>query len=117
MKQGRLLKSFQYAMAGIWAGVRCERNIQLHYCAAVLVMLCGWYWEIEKGEWLVLLMTIGIVISLEMINTAIEKTVDLVTSEYRPLAKMAKDIAAGAVLIFSCMAVLIGAIIFLPYIL
>ncbi|WP_028399241.1 diacylglycerol kinase family protein [Ectobacillus panaciterrae] len=117
MKKGKLIKSFQYAFSGIWTCIRYERNMKIHCGAAVFISLAGLYYHIEKHEWLILLLTIGGVMSLEMINTAVEKSVDLVTSEQHPLAKLAKDAAAGAVLLFSCIAVLIGGLIFLPYIL
>ncbi|EEM82035.1 Undecaprenol kinase [Bacillus thuringiensis serovar huazhongensis BGSC 4BD1] len=64
---------------------------------------------------MILLIVIGIVMSLEMVNTAVEKTVDLATADIHPFAKIAKDVAAGAVLLFTIIAVIIGAIIFLPY--
>lgn len=115
MKKGKLINSFQYALAGIFFAARHERNVQIHFLAAFCVISAGFYFHITAVEWLILLLTIGIVISLEMVNTAIEKTVDLVTEEFQSLAKIAKDVAAGGVLFFSCIAVIIGAIIFLPY--
>jgi undecaprenol kinase len=117
MRNGKLIHSFQYAFYGIWICIRKERNMQIHCCAAIFVVLAGLYFHIQTNEWLILCLTIGGVISLELVNTAVEKAVDLVTGEYHPLAKLAKDAAAGAVLFFSCIAVLIGMIIFLPYIL
>ncbi|CAM4133540.1 diacylglycerol kinase [Bacillus manliponensis] len=115
MKKGKLINSFRCALAGILFAVLYERNVKIHFVAALFVISAGFYFHITTVEWLILLLTIGIVISLEMVNTAIEKTVDLSTSEFHPLAKVAKDVAAGVVLFFSCIAVIIGAIIFLPY--
>ncbi|KFM99543.1 diacylglycerol kinase family protein [Bacillus clarus] len=115
MKKGKLLKSFGYAIAGIYFCLRHERNMKVHCLAAVIVICCGLYFHVTEMEWLVLFIVMGIVMSLEMINTAIEKTVDLVTTDIQPLAKIAKDVAAGAVLLFAIIAVIIGAIIFLPY--
>lgn len=86
--------------------------MQIHCLAAVIVICCGFYFHVTTLEWLILLIVIGIVMSLEMINTAIEKTVDLATGDFKPLAKIAKDVAAGAVLLFAVIAVIIGAIIF-----
>ena len=115
MKKGKLIKSFGYAIAGVYFCLRHERNMKIHLLAAVIVICCGFYFHVTTTEWFVLLITIGIVMSLEMMNTAIEKTVDLVTADFKPFAKIAKDVAAGAVLLFAVIAVIIGAIIFLPY--
>ncbi len=93
------------------------RNIKVHYLAAIAAMIGGLYFDITKIEFLIILVVIMQVICLEMVNTAIEKTVDLVTSEYHPYAKIAKDVAAGAVLIAAVFSVIIGGIIFLPYLL
>lgn len=90
--------------------------MRIHYLAAVIVICCGFYFHITKIEWVVLLIVIGIVMGLEMVNTAVEKTVDLVTADIHPFAKIAKDVAAGAVLLFAVIAVIIGAIIFVPYV-
>lgn len=86
--------------------------MKIHYLAAVIVICCGFYFHITKIEWVLLLLVIGIVMSLEMVNTAVEKTVDLATTDIHPFAKIAKDVAAGAVLLFAIIAVIIGAIIF-----
>lgn len=116
MKKGKLIKSFTYAIAGICFCLRHERNMKIHCLAAVIVICHGLYFHVTRVEWLILLVVIGAVMSLEMVNTAIEKTVDLVTEDFKPLAKIAKDVAAGAVLLFTIIAVIIGAIIFLPYV-
>lgn len=116
MKKGKLIDSFGYAIVGIFFCLRHERNMKIHYLAAVVVIGCGFYFHITKVEWMVLLIVIGIVMSLEMVNTAVEKTVDLATTDIHPFAKVAKDVAAGAVLLFAIIAVIIGAIIFLPYV-
>lgn len=117
MKNPSLLKSFQHAIHGVLSSIRSERNMRIHVLASIVVIACGCFYHIQKQEWLILFLTMGGVIALEMMNTAIEKTVDLVTNEYRELAKQAKDIAAGAVFLFSCIAVIIGCMIFLPYML
>lgn len=115
MKKGKLINSFRYAFVGIFFCLLHERNVQIHCLAACVVSGLGFYFHITKIEWLILLLTIGVVFALEIVNTAIEKTVDLVTTDVKPLAKIAKDAAAGAVLFFSIIAVVIGAIIFGPY--
>ena len=111
-----LIKSFQHAFCGILTSFVIGRNIKVHYIAALAAILGGLYFGISKVEFLIILLVSTQVICLEMVNTAIERTVDLVTVEYHLYAKIAKDIAAGAVLVASIFATIIGGIIFLPYI-
>lgn len=113
----KLFKSFSYAIEGIIHAAKKERNLRIHLTVTVLVCLFGLWFSISITEWLIILLTIAGVISLELVNTALERVVDLVTTEHRPLAKQAKDVAAGAVLIFAFIAVIIGIVIFLPKIL
>ncbi|MBM7584719.1 undecaprenol kinase [Bacillus pakistanensis] len=89
-------------------------NIRFHVLVAVLTIFLGFTLKVTPTEWLILLLTMFVMISLELVNTAIERTVDLVTDDFKPLAKQAKDVAAGAVLIFSIGSIIIGVIIFLP---
>ncbi|GGE74459.1 undecaprenol kinase [Priestia taiwanensis] len=110
------MKSFYYAYCGIKHVCTVERNMKIHLVAAGIVLGAGMYFRINQTEWLVLLLVIAGVLALEMVNSAIEATVDLVTAERHPLAKIAKDVAAGAVLLFTCFAVIIGFIVFWPYI-
>ena len=111
-----LIKSFQHAFCGILTSFVIGRNIKVHYIAALAAILGGLYFGISKVEFLIILLVSTQVICLEMVNTAIERTVDLVTAEYHLYAKIAKDIAAGAVLVAAIFAIIIGGIIFLPYI-
>ena len=111
-----LIKSFQHAFCGILTSFVIGRNIKVHYTAALAAVLSGLSFGISKVELLIILLISAQVICLEMVNTAIERTVDLVTSEYHIYAKIAKDVAAGAVLVAAIFATLIGGIIFLPYI-
>ncbi|MBO9129600.1 diacylglycerol kinase family protein [Bacillus sp. 165] len=115
MKKGSIIMSFVYAVWGICYAIQHERNVQIHFWVTIIVTVCGLYLRITRIEWLIVLLTIGVVISLEMINTAIEKAVDVATEDIHPLAKIAKDVAAGAVLVFSIIAVIIGGVIFAPY--
>ena len=80
----------------------------------VLVILAGLFFQISAVEWCICFVLFGLIMSLELVNTAVESVVDLVTEERRPLAKLAKDAAAGAVLLASIMAAVAGLIIFLP---
>ena len=110
------IKSFHHPFCGILTSFVIGRNIKVHYIAALVAILSGLYFGISKIEFLVILLVSSQVICLEMINTAIERTIDLVTSDYHVYAKIAKDVAAGAVLVASIVATIIGGIIFLPYI-
>lgn len=116
-KKNSLTKSFGYAFEGIWTGIRKERNMKIHCLAVIAVILAGTLFQITAGEWCVCLLLFGLVISLELVNTAVESVVDLVTGDKKPLAKTAKDTAAGAVLFSAIMSVIIGCIIFIPYLL
>ncbi|MEH7298663.1 diacylglycerol kinase family protein [Neobacillus drentensis] len=115
-KSKPLLGSFSYAVAGILTALLSERNMRIHLISSIVVVLFSIYFSITKMEWIVILFAIGGMFSLELINTAIERVVDLVTKEYHPLAKQAKDIAAGAVFLYAVLSVIVGSIIFIPYI-
>ena len=114
MKKNPLYKSFGYAFQGIFACIKKERNIKIHLTMMTLVILAGIILKISRTEWLVCLILFALVLRLEMVNTAVEACVDLVTEEKKPLAKLAKDTAAGAVLIAAIFAALIGLLIFIP---
>ena len=98
-------------------GIRKERNMRIHCLAVILVTAAGTFFGLTAVEWCICLLLFGMVISLELVNTAVEAVVDLVTEEKKPLAKIAKDTAAGAVLFTAVMAVIIGCIIFIPHLL
>jgi diacylglycerol kinase (ATP) len=111
------LISFRYAFHGIKSGLRRQYNFWIQSAIAVLIIIAGFFLSISNIEWIVLLLTIALVLSLEMINTAIESLVDLVSKDHNPEAGRVKDIAAGAVLLAAIFAVIIGLIIFIPKIL
>ncbi len=113
----RLARSFANAKNGIVDALRNERNLQIHTAAALTAILMGFLFSISIHEWIVLLLVVGGVLSLELMNTAVERAVDLVTDDWMPLAKQAKDAAAGAVLVFSFIAFITGLLIFGPKIL
>ena len=114
MKKNPLYKSFGYAFQGIFACIKKERNIKIHLTMMTLVILARIILKISRTEWLFCLILFALVLSLELVNTAVEACVDLVTEEKKPLAKLAKDTAAGAVLIAAIFAALIGLLIFIP---
>lgn len=113
-KKPPITKSFGYAFEGIFTGIRKERNMKIHCTVTLLVVIAGFFFHISAIEWCICLTLFGLVMALELVNTAVEAVVDLVTKERRPLAKTAKDTAAGAVLIAAIMAAIAGLIIFLP---
>ncbi|MDD2586934.1 MAG: diacylglycerol kinase family protein [Syntrophomonadaceae bacterium] len=115
MGKGKLTASFSCAWAGIFYVFSRERNMKIHLLAATLAVLAGFLLEINRIEWGMLLLTIFFVLVAETINTAIEKTVDLITSTFHPLAGLAKNIAAGAVLLSAINAVIMAFIIFGHY--
>lgn len=110
----RLMQSFRYAFCGLRTAFQTEQNLRIYAAVTVLLLICSFYFNLALWEWAVLLLTIGIMYICELFNTAIERVVDLVTEEYHPLAKQAKDIAAGACLFFASVSVVIGIIIFFP---
>ena len=115
MGKGTLRDSFGYALRGILAAVASGRNMKIHLLAAILAVITGWWLGINRLEWAMITIGIFMVLAAETLNTAIEKAVDLVTREYHPLAKQAKNLAAGAVLLTALSAVIIGLLIFGPY--
>lgn len=108
------VKSFSFALRGIGEALKTERNIRIHSMMTVVVILLGIYVSLNRLEWLFILLAITGTIALELVNSAIERVVDLVTEEYHPLARQAKDIAAGAVLLYAIFSVIVGIVIFLP---
>lgn len=114
VKSQGVLSSFTNAIKGIHTALTSERNMKIHSAMAVIVMVLGFFLRLSATEWLFILSAIGGVIALELVNTAVEKVVDLVTSDFHPLAKQAKDICAGAVFVYAVLSVIIGIIIFLP---
>lgn len=113
-KKPPLYKSFGYAFEGIFTCIRSERNMKIHCTVALLVVIAGLVLGLSPIEWCICLVLFGLVMALELVNTAVESVVDLVTQERKPLAKIAKDTAAGAVLIAAIMAAIVGLIIFVP---
>lgn len=110
----KLIFSFKYAFEGIITTIKEERNMFIHFLIAIIVVITGIYVRLSLNEWFICLLLFALVFSLELINTAIENTVDLVATKKNKKAKIAKDAAAGAVLIAAIFASIIGIIIFLP---
>jgi diacylglycerol kinase (ATP) len=106
--------SFGYAFAGLGYLFRTQRNAQIHAAITLVVLLAGAVLGIGQTEWLALVVMIALVLAAEGINTAIEAVVDLASPQRHPLAKIAKDVAAGTVLLCAIFAVIVGMIVFLP---
>ena len=102
-KKDPLYKSFGYAFQGIYTCISKERNMKIHCCVSLLVVIAGIIFQLSVTEWCICLTLFGLVMALELVNTSIEAVVDLVT-----------DTAAGAVLIAAIMAAIIGCVIFVP---
>jgi diacylglycerol kinase len=109
----KLISSFNFAFTGIVKTFKDEQNFKIHTLISVIVIIIAIALDFSSLRMMILLIVIGAVLSLELLNTAVEKTVDLITSERHPLAKQAKDAAAGAVLVFSIFAVIIGILLFI----
>lgn len=107
--------SFKHALAGILYNLTTQPNFRVHLFFAALAVTLGYYLKLLRWEWLVLLFTILLVLVAEMVNTALEAMTDLITNEYRQEAKVAKDAAAGMVLVAAIGAVIVGVVIFLPH--
>lgn len=110
----QLLRSFSYAIEGIVGGFKNERNMVIHFGFTAIVVVFGALLGISEAEWLTCLVLFGLVFMAELMNTAVETVVDMVSPERDPRAKLAKDTAAGAVLCAAIAAAIAGAIIFLP---
>lgn len=115
MGKHSLRHSFAYAITGIIYVVATGRNMKIHLLAALFAVAAGLWLSITRLEWAIITISIFMVLAAEMINTAIEKTVDLVTRDYHPLAKHAKNIAAGGVLLTAINSIIAGIIIFGHY--
>jgi diacylglycerol kinase len=110
----RLVKSFGYAVSGITYTTKTQMNFRIHLAAILAVGLAGWYVKLSPAEWTCVVLAIGLVLVAELLNTAIELLVDLVSPEFNAQAGRVKDIAAGAVLVAAGISVMAGAIIFIP---
>lgn len=110
----RTINSFKYAFNGLIDTYRTEQSVWIYIPVSLLVILAGFLLKISTFEWLIIILILGIILSLELINTALEAVVDLATEKYHPLAKKAKDTVSAAVLVFAITSIIIGLIIFIP---
>lgn len=110
----RLIYSFKYAVDGLKYAFKYEQNMLVHILATITVVCLGLLLKISFTEWLITILVIGLVIATELINTSVEAIVDLTCPEKNPLAKVAKDTAAAAVMVFAITAIIVAIIIFIP---
>lgn len=115
MKHDKSTIGIREAFWGLWYTLRTQNNFKIQLVISIVVLNLAIFFQITKIEWLILLLTMGLVLTAEVINTSLESTVDLTVSNLNPIAKIVKDTAAAAVLVASFFAVAIGLMIFLPY--
>ncbi len=112
----RVLRSFRYAFVGILSGVK-ERNMKVHVGAMIAVLLVAILFDLSREEWVMILIAIGLVLSAELVNTAVEELANIIRDELHleyHRTKRARDTAAGAVLVLAIVAACIGSVVFLP---
>jgi len=113
-KRQTIFSAFRHAFNGLWYFFLHERNGKVQCVAAAMAIGCGWLLTISPAQWICILLCIGAVLSLEMMNSALEKLCDVVQEDYHPAIKIVKDVAAGAVLWASVMSIAIGCFIYIP---
>jgi diacylglycerol kinase (ATP) len=114
MRSPNLLHSFRYAFTGLWYTLRTQRNARIHLLAVVAVTAMGLWLRLDAPRWAVLALTAALVFFAEMVNTVTESIIDMITTEYHPLAKVVKDVSAGAVLVTAIASVVVGLLILGP---
>ena len=117
MGSSKFIRSFSYALKGIGTVFKEEFNARVHLLAALVTIVLGFVLKVAWFEWIILILVMGGVFAMELINTSIENFADLYSTELNPKIKKIKDLSAGAVLVASITAIIVGFIIFLPKIL
>ena len=112
LKNKNFIDAWKKALSGIWYALKTQRNIKVQLCIAVVVIICAIIFKLNITECMFLTFATMLVIITEMVNTAIEEAVNLSTKEFHPIAKIAKDVAAGAVVLAALNAVIIAIFIF-----
>lgn len=112
MKKRSIIRSFNYAVSGVILALKTEKHMRIHYGIAIFVIILSLFFDFSRIEFLILLFAVSLVIITEMINTALERVVDLITKDYHPLARLVKDISAGAVLIATINSLIVGYLLF-----
>ena len=112
----KFIAGFKYAFSGLWYALRTQRNARVHVSIAILAILLGVVLHISAIEFALIFVAITGVFIAEMFNTVFELCIDLASPDYHPLAKIAKDVAAGAVLLSAMLSIVIGLFVFVPHI-
>lgn len=115
-KRGGLNKSFKYALTGLREAIQKEPNFQIHAAAGTTAIIVAAVIGVTRIEWTILTLTISIVLILELLNTTLEALVDIVSPHHHDSAKLAKDVAAAAVMLGAVTSLIVGAVIFIPHI-
>lgn len=110
----RRIESFGYAFRGIWFAIKTQHNLWIHFLAILAVVIAGYLFKLNPVEWALVVFAIGLVLTAELFNTAVESLVDIISPDYSKKAGFIKDVAAGAVLIAAIVSAIIGCIIFIP---
>lgn len=111
----RRMKAFEFAFNGLWAGLKRETHLKIHFVATILVTASGIILKITTSDWITVIACCAIILAAELFNSAIERICDLITIEKHPTVKYVKDVSAGAVLMLSIGAAIIGLLIFTKY--
>jgi diacylglycerol kinase len=106
-----LISAFRYALQGFAHTIKTQRSMRIHLCAAALVAVVGILVRLERLEWAIIAICVGLVLASELINTALEAIVDIASPEFHPKAKIAKDAAAAAVFVFAVVSVIVGLLV------
>jgi len=114
MRSRSIVESFRFAFSGLWYALRTQRNTRIHLLIAAAVVALGLWLGLSPTQWAVLALTVGFVLVGEMLNTVAEVLVNLVSPGYHPLAKVVKDVTAGAVLLAAIISVIVGLLVLGP---
>lgn len=116
MSSRKFFESLRYALEGIKYCIDTQRNMKIHFVFSIIVLIVGILLQISRLEFVIIMVAISMVFICEIFNTAVEKAVDTTTQEYHPIAKIAKDVAASAVLVAAINSVIVGCLVFGKYI-
>lgn len=111
------INAFKVAFSGLFEGMKKETHLRMHFAAGLMVVFMALHFSVSKTEWFVLILCIGLVIALELVNSALEHMCDLLMPEQHPGIKHIKDLAAAAVLVAAISAAIVGLMVFIPYLL
>jgi diacylglycerol kinase len=114
MRSRNIFESFRFAFSGLWYALRTQRNTRIHLTITAAVVVLGLFLELSYVQWAVVTLTIGFVLVSEMLNTVAETLVDLISPGFHPLAKIVKDVTAGAVLLAAIVSIVVGLLVLGP---